>query len=102
MTLPKPTCETTPLGAIRLQRWAEQGWNTRAASSEYALGDRGLLRLGMVADVVLFDERITDNATFEAPTEMAAGIRAVFVAGQAVISDGRQTLIRPGGALVAT
>lgn len=97
-----------PRVAGRLTR--ESGWltledavrrMTAMPAQRFALADRGILRPGMTADLVLFDDTIIDNATFEAPTEMPTGIRSVFVAGKAVIADGRCTSARPGRALIA-
>jgi N-acyl-D-amino-acid deacylase len=70
-------------------------------AQRFGLADRGILRPGMTADLVLFDDSIMDQATFEAPTQTPQGIRAVFVAGQAVIAKGRATSARPGRALIA-
>jgi N-acyl-D-amino-acid deacylase len=97
-----------PRVAGRLTR--EAGWltledavrrMTAMPAQRFGLAHRGILRPGMTADLILFDDTIMDQATFEAPTEMPTGIRSVFVAGQAVIADGRSTLARPGRALIA-
>ncbi|HVS12676.1 MAG TPA: amidohydrolase family protein [Thermoanaerobaculia bacterium] len=59
--------------------------------------DRGAIREGMWADLVLFDfERIEDRATWEDPVAFPEGIRAVWVNGVAVVEDGRHTGARPG------
>ncbi|MBB2967444.1 N-acyl-D-amino-acid deacylase family protein [Leifsonia aquatica] len=64
------------------------------------LTDRGRIAPGMVADLVLFDPAtVADRATFAEPRQQAAGIPWVFVAGEAVIADGRRTEARPGRAL---
>jgi len=64
------------------------------------LKDRGLVREGMWADLVLFDAAaIADAATFEDPHRTSGGIRAVFVNGQVVWEDGRSTGKRPGQVL---
>lgn len=64
------------------------------------LTDRGLLREGNVADLVLFDpDAVTDRATFDNPRQQAAGIPWVFVAGQPVIARGERTELAPGRAL---
>ena len=58
---------------------------------------RGELREGYYADVVVFDpERITDNATFEEPHQYATGVRHVFVNGEQVLENGRHTGATPG------
>jgi dihydroorotase/N-acyl-D-amino-acid deacylase len=59
--------------------------------------DRGLLRPGMAADVVVFDpERIIDRATFEEPNVYSEGVDTVMVNGRVVLDGGRMTGERPG------
>ena len=72
---------------------------TSIAAQRFSLFDRGLLRPGMAADLVLFEDGITDHATFEDSTQLASGIDYVFVNGEAVVADGRQTGKRPGRVL---
>jgi N-acyl-D-amino-acid deacylase len=65
---------------------------TGRAARRLRLTDRGLVRTGYVADLVLFDpETIQDTATFDEPRQQAAGIPYVFVNGVAAIDDGRPT-----------
>jgi N-acyl-D-aspartate/D-glutamate deacylase len=65
------------------------------------LRDRGLLREGYWADVVVFDpERVADRATFDNPKQYAAGVEYVLVNGQLVIDGGRHTGARPGQAIL--
>jgi dihydroorotase/N-acyl-D-amino-acid deacylase len=64
------------------------------------LRDRGLLKEGMFADLVVFDPAtVIDRATFEAPHQHSTGVRHVFVNGIAVWRDGRVTGATPGRAL---
>jgi N-acyl-D-aspartate/D-glutamate deacylase len=65
------------------------------------LADRGAIRHGVWADVVIFDyERIQDRATFEEPRLLPAGIEYVLVNGQVVIDKGGvHTGARPGHVL---
>ncbi|MFJ4169603.1 amidohydrolase family protein [Paenarthrobacter sp. NPDC089714] len=64
------------------------------------LHNRGLVREGFAADVVLFDpETIRDTATFENPRQAASGIEYVFVNGTAAIDGGEPTGARAGRAL---
>jgi N-acyl-D-amino-acid deacylase len=66
------------------------------------LADRGTIRTGMKADLVLFDPKtVIDRSTFEKPKELAEGIRMVFVNGEAVWEDGKATGARPGRVLPA-
>ncbi|MCP4330212.1 MAG: D-aminoacylase [Alphaproteobacteria bacterium] len=73
---------------------------TGLPAKRFGLADRGVLRPGAFADLVLFDrDRISDSATFENPTTPAAGIELVVVNGRAVWRDGEHTSARPGRAL---
>jgi N-acyl-D-aspartate/D-glutamate deacylase len=54
------------------------------------LADRGYLKPGMRADVVVFDPKAyRDTATFDKPHQYAAGVKWVFVNGKAVVADGQ-------------
>lgn len=62
--------------------------------------DRGALRPGMKADVVLIDPKaIADRASFERPHQYAVGIRDVIVNGRIVVRNGAVTPERPGRVL---
>ena len=64
------------------------------------LTDRGVLKQGMWADVVVFDpQKVTDKATFEEPNQLSVGMDYVLVNGVAVISDGKATDALPGKVL---
>jgi N-acyl-D-amino-acid deacylase len=66
----------------------------------FGLTDRGVLREGAYADLVLFDaETISDRATFDAPSEHSTGVERLWVNGTAVVEDGRVTSARPGRAV---
>jgi dihydroorotase/N-acyl-D-amino-acid deacylase len=76
----------------------------RKATSQAALrcnlGDRGILRAGMKADIVVFDPAtIRDVATFDDPHRMSEGITDVIVNGVPVLRDGKMTPALPGRAL---
>jgi N-acyl-D-amino-acid deacylase len=59
--------------------------------------DRGLIRPGLKADVVVFNAAtIIDRATFEKPHQYAEGVSAVIVNGQVTLKDGRMTGSRSG------
>lgn len=61
------------------------------------LADRGLVRPGYVADLVLLDpDTVQDTATFDDPRQQAAGIDLVLVAGIAVVDGGVRTAALPG------
>jgi N-acyl-D-amino-acid deacylase len=64
------------------------------------LSDRGVLKKGQWADIVVFDpETIHDVATFEKPNQLSDGMRFVLVNGVPVIEDGKQTNALPGKVL---
>ena len=64
------------------------------------LRDRGLVKEGMMADLVIFDPAIiADKATFEKPHQLSVGVRDVFVNGVAVWRNGKHTGAKPGRAL---
>jgi N-acyl-D-amino-acid deacylase len=68
-----------------------------AVADRLGLRDRGLLRAGMYADVVVFDpETVIDKATYTDPHHLSVGIRDVFVNGTAVLRDGEHTGALPG------
>jgi len=73
---------------------------TSLPATNLGLRDRGLLRRGMFADVVIFDpQTIADRATFEKPHQYSVGVRDVFVNGQLVLRNGEHTGAKPGKAL---
>lgn len=64
------------------------------------LADRGVLKDGMWADIVVFDpEQIHDVATFEKPNQLSVGMEYVLVNGVAVIERGKMTNALPGKVL---
>lgn len=61
------------------------------------LTDRGRLRAGAYADVVVFDpQAFTDHATFEKPHQLATGVSDVIVNGQLALRDGKPTGAKSG------
>jgi dihydroorotase/N-acyl-D-amino-acid deacylase len=70
---------------------------TSSVADRLSLRDRGLLRAGMKADVVIFDPRtVTDTSTFEAPHQLSTGVRDVWVNGVRVLNCGVHTGAVPG------
>jgi dihydroorotase/N-acyl-D-amino-acid deacylase len=64
------------------------------------LADRGVLKQGMWADIVVFDPAtIRDKATFESPNQLSEGMDFVLVNGTPVIADGKMTGLLPGKVL---
>ncbi|MBN2317001.1 MAG: D-aminoacylase [Sedimentisphaerales bacterium] len=73
---------------------------TSYSAQRMNLLDRGLLRPGMMADIVIFDpDRIIDRATFTNPHQYPDGIEYVIVNGCLVVERGGMTDQRPGRAL---
>lgn len=73
---------------------------TSLPAATFRLWDRGLIRPGMAADLVVFDEnRVTDRATFDKPHQYAEGFAFVLVNGKPVIENGKHTTATPGRAL---
>jgi N-acyl-D-amino-acid deacylase len=73
---------------------------TGFSAAKFGLRDRGVIREGAFADLVVFDPaRILDVGTYEDPNHPPAGIHHVFVNGVSVVRDGAHTGARPGRAL---
>ena len=69
-------------------------------AAKFQLRDRGVIREGAFADIVIFDPKeILDTATYSDPRRYPAGISDVFVNGAAVVRDGTHLASRPGRAL---
>jgi N-acyl-D-aspartate/D-glutamate deacylase len=73
---------------------------TSLPASILGLADRGTIKQGMWADLVMFDPAtVADKATFEDPFQYPVGIDTVLVNGQVVLDEGRHTNARPGKVL---
>ncbi|MEJ2186073.1 MAG: D-aminoacylase [Gemmatimonadota bacterium] len=70
------------------------------AAQRVHLNDRGVLKKGLWADVVVFDPAtVTDKATFEDPAQFSVGMEYVLVNGVPVIAEGKMTGALPGQVL---
>jgi N-acyl-D-aspartate/D-glutamate deacylase len=70
---------------------------TSLPANRLGLADRGILREGLKADVVVFDPAtIKDMATYENPAQYSQGVDWVLVNGKAVVADGKPTNALPG------
>ncbi len=70
---------------------------TSAVADRLSIRDRGELREGMYADVMVFDPNtVIDRATYEKPHQLSVGMKYVIVNGVAVVSDGKVTGAKPG------
>jgi N-acyl-D-amino-acid deacylase len=70
---------------------------TSLPAANLSLKQRGSLKPGYFADVVLFDPAtVRDNATFAKPQQLATGVKDVFVNGVQVLKDGKHTGAKPG------
>ena len=73
---------------------------TGMPAGKFRLADRGVVRAGAFADLVVFDPAtIIDTATYDDPRRYPKGVVHVFVNGTAVVSDGKHNGARPGRAL---
>ncbi len=85
-------------GLLRLEEAVRK--MTAMPAQRLGLKDRGILRDGMKADIVVFDpERVEARATFEDPKQYPEGIDYVLVNGQVVVDNGAHTGALPGRAL---
>lgn len=70
---------------------------TSAVATRLSIQDRGLIKEGMKADILVFDPAtISDKATFEKPHQLSVGISEMFVNGVEVLHDGAHTGAKPG------
>jgi len=73
---------------------------TSLPAQKLGLFDRGIIRPGFWADIVIFDlEKISDKATYLEPYQYPSGIEYVIVNGEVVIEHGEHTDRRPGRVL---
>lgn len=74
-----------------------------AVAQRLGIRDRGLLREGFYADIILFDpSTIGDRATFEDPHQLSVGVRDVWVNGVRVLQNGEHTGALPGRMVAGT
>ena len=72
---------------------------TGLTARTFGFRDRGVLKKGFAADIVVFDEAIEEGNSFEKPIGAAKGIDTVIVNGEAVWREGAATGARPGQVL---
>jgi N-acyl-D-amino-acid deacylase len=66
-------------------------------ATNLGLRDRGFLKEGYAADIVVFDpDSVQDHATFDAPLQYATGVHTVIVNGVPVLQEGESTGATPG------
>jgi len=74
---------------------------TTLPATNLGIRERGALRAGYFADVVVFDpSTIAAHSTFEKPMQYATGVAHVFVNGQQILRDGEHTGAKPGRVVV--
>lgn len=89
------------MGHLRLEEAIRK--MTSLPAMRLGLQDRGILREGMKADLVLFDANtVIDNATYVAPHQYPSGVDYVVVNGEVVVRNGKHTGKRPGAVLRRT
>jgi N-acyl-D-amino-acid deacylase len=72
------------------------------AARNFRIADRGLLKVGAMADVVVFDPlRITDTATYDHPVNASLGITAVFVNGRLAYRGGEPRVLACAGRMLS-
>ncbi|MDM0074386.1 D-aminoacylase [Variovorax sp. J2P1-59] len=83
-------------GLLRLEQAIHK--MTGMSAARFRIGERGLIKAGYMADVVLFDPlRVKDGATFEQPRQLSEGIERVWVNGVlSYTAGGRATGARAG------
>jgi N-acyl-D-amino-acid deacylase len=70
---------------------------TSLPAQTFRFMDRGLIREGFAADLVILDDQtVVDKATFQNPHQYPEGIDTVIVNGQVVINEDQHTGARPG------
>ena len=70
---------------------------TSLPARTFSFHDRGIIRPGMIADLVLFDpSKVTDKATFEDPHQYSEGFDVVIVNGLVAVKDGNLNGVRGG------
>ncbi|KAF1023905.1 MAG: D-aminoacylase [Paracidovorax wautersii] len=75
---------------------------TGLTARNFRLAERGLLRAGHHADVVVFDpERIRDVATYAEPEQLSEGVTAVYVNGALAYREGQPTVLARAGQMLA-
>ncbi len=73
---------------------------TSLPASRLGFDDRGVVKPGAVADLVVLDpEQVADRSTYDDPWQLSVGIRHLLVAGEPVLADGVPTGRRPGRVL---
>jgi N-acyl-D-amino-acid deacylase len=73
---------------------------TSLPAQKFQLKERGLLKEGLAADIVVFDEaKVMDLSTFEHPHQYSTGFQYVLVNGQVVVDNAIHTGVRSGQAL---
>ena len=76
---------------------------TSLPAQTFNLRDRGQIREGFAADIVIFDDaKVTDKATYETPHQYAEGFSNVIVNGQVVFDGSRMTGTMSGEPLKGT
>lgn len=74
---------------------------TSLVAQVFNIKDRGILKTGAIADLVIFDlEKVQDKATFTQPYQLAEGMEYVFVNGKSAIFEGKPTGVNNGKVLL--
>jgi N-acyl-D-aspartate/D-glutamate deacylase len=83
---------------ITMERMVQSA--TAQVAGVYGITERGWLKTGYYADVIVFDPRtVREEATYVEPTKLSVGMRWVFVNGKAAVADGQPTGVMAGKGL---
>jgi N-acyl-D-amino-acid deacylase len=83
---------------ITMQRMIQA--SSQQVADVYGIRERGAIRAGYFADVIVFDPRtVREQATYEEPERLSTGMRFVLVNGQIAVSDGNPTGVMAGKGL---
>jgi N-acyl-D-amino-acid deacylase len=72
---------------------------TSLPAQRFQLGNRGVIRPGAIADLILFNDNFLDRATFEEPELFPSGLLGVWVNGVRVVNENEILSERPGRVL---
>jgi N-acyl-D-aspartate/D-glutamate deacylase len=98
-SFPKAYRDLVRNGEMSLSRFIHR--SSGQTAEIIGLKDRGFLRPGFAADIVIFDpEKFAPRASYEMPREHSVGVRYLFVNGRALISNGEFTGNLPGDPLL--
>jgi len=84
--------------ATKIMTWEEAiRKSTSLPAATIGMTDRGLIAVGLAADVMVFDPlTVIDHATYENPAVLSDGVRAVIVNGEVALADAATVIVMSG------